>query len=173
MLLFRTRPDDIFQDIVREALAWLKDDLTRGETDPKVMTAELPKTGSLLTVGPALATVDELLMALNRTEMYDLTPMHRLILSEALERYGESFNDQPQDTDVHQRYAIHEVDTRRMQALFLAPIEPALRETPAQARTEALQLVIIGDAPWRTPIPQDLSPWYRKDEVYPACPSEE
>lgn len=173
MLLFRTRPDDIFHDIVREALAWLKDDLTRAETDPEVMTAELPRTGSLLTVGPALATVDELLVALDRPEMYDLMPMHRLLLSEALARYGESFNDQPQDTDVHVRYEIHEVDTRRMQTLFLAPVEPALQETPAHARTEALQLVIIADAPWRRPIPQDLSAWYRKKKVYPASPSED
>lgn len=168
MLLLRERPDEVFQVIVREALDALKEALTVGETDPHMMAAVLPKTSQVLSLGPALATVDELLAALDRNEMYELTPMHRLLLSEALEQYCASYKAQPQDTDVHARYDIDELDKGRMQTMFLAPFDAALHETPAQARTEALQLSIIADAPWRTPIPRDQSLWYRKGEKYPA-----
>lgn len=170
MLLFRERPDEVFHDIVREALGWLKEELTKGETDPRMLTAVLPKSSQVLSLGPALATVDELLEALDRNEVSELTPMHRLLVSEALARYCQSYNDQPQDTDVHARYEIHQLDNERMQTIFLAPFDAALQETPAQARTEALQLSIIADAPWRIPIPLDRSLWYRKGEKYPAPP---
>ncbi|MEP6601784.1 MAG: hypothetical protein ABJB49_08210 [Nitrospirota bacterium] len=173
MLFFRERPDEVFHDIVREALVWLKKDLTHGETDPHMMTAVLPKTATVLTLGPALATVDELLEALDGVQMFELTPMHRLILSEALERYCESYNNRPQDTDVHARYEIHQLDGRRMHTIFLAPFDAAMQEAPAQARTEALQLTMLADAPWRSPISRDLSLWYRKGDVYPIPPPEE
>jgi hypothetical protein len=173
MLYFREQPDEIFHHIVREALMWLKEELTDGETDPGMMTAVLPKTSRVLTVGPALATVDELLEALDQPEMYQLTPMHDLIISEALDRYCESYNDQPQDTDVHARYEIHELDNRRMQTLFLQPSDAALRETPSHARMEALQLTILADPPWRVPISPDSSHWYRKGQMYPIMKSEQ
>jgi hypothetical protein len=171
-LFFRERPDEVFHAIVREALQWLKEDLTPGETYPHIMTEVLPKTARVLTLGPALATVDEFLEVLDRPEMYELTPMHRLIVSEALERYGESYNDRPQDTDVHARYEIHELDGPRIQAIFLAPVDVALQEAPARARTEALQLTMLADVSWRSPISRDLSRWYRKGDVYPIPPPE-
>jgi len=175
MLYFLQRPDETFHHIVREALVWLKEELTEGETNPEIqmMTAVLPKTSRALTLGPALATVDELLTALDRPEMYQLTPMHNLIISEALDRYCESYNDQPQETDVHARYGIHELDNQRMQTLFVHPSDAALRETPSHAKMEALQLTILADPLWSVPISPDCSPWCRKGEVYPMLKSEQ
>ena len=36
MLYFLQRPDETFHHIVREALVWLKEELTEGETNPEI-----------------------------------------------------------------------------------------------------------------------------------------
>ena len=165
MLLFRERPDEVFYDIVRESLAGLAEDLKPAEVDPKLMGALLPKTAKLLSAGAALATVDELIPALESREVFELAPMQRLLLSEALERYCESYNDQPQDTDVHARYEIRRLDCVRMINMFIRPFGEAFNEAPDQARTEALQLSILGDASSRPPTRRDLSLWYLKEAI--------
>ena len=172
MLLFRERSDEVFHDIVREALAWLAEDLKPTETDPSLMAAVLPKTAKMLSAGTALATVDELIPALESPEVFELAPMHRLVLSEALERYCRSYNAQPQDTDVYARYQIRQLDCARMINMFLRPFDEAFREAPDHARTEALQLSILADASSRGPMRRDLSLWYVKEAVYPAPPPE-
>lgn len=172
MLLFRERPDEVFHDIVREALAWLAEDLKPAETAPELMATLLPKTAKMLGTGAALATVDELIIALESCDVFELAPMHRLVLSEALARYCESYNDQPQETDVYARYQIRKLDCARMITMFLRPFDEAFQEAPDQARTEALQLSILADASSRPPMRRDLSLWYLKEAVYPAPPPE-
>ena len=51
MLLFRERPDEVFHDIVREALASLAENLKPAETDPRLMATLLPKTAKMLNRG--------------------------------------------------------------------------------------------------------------------------
>ena len=172
MLLFRERPDEVFHDIVREALTWLAEDLKTAETDPKLMASLVPKTAMMVGPGAALATVDELILALESREVFELAPMQRLVLSEALERYCESYNDQPQDTEVHARYDIRQLDCTRMITMFLSPFDDAFGEAPDQARTEALQLSILADASSHPPTCRDLSLWYLKEAIYPAPPPE-
>ena len=172
MLLFRERPDEVFHDIVREALAWLAEDLKPAEMAPELMATLLPKTAKILGAGAALATVDELILALESRDMFELAPMHRLVLSEALVRYCESYNDQPQDTELHARYQILQLDCARMIAMFLRPFDEAFQEAPDQAHTEALQFSILADASSRPPMRRDLSLWYVKESVYPAPPPE-
>ena len=72
MLLFRERPDEVFYDIVRESLAGLAEDLKPAEVDPKLMGALLPKTAKMLSGGEALATVDELILALRALRCLNL-----------------------------------------------------------------------------------------------------
>ena len=172
MLLFRERPDEVFHDIVREALARLAEDLKPAEMDPMLMAVLLPKTAKLLSAGAALATVDELIPALVSREVFELAPMQRLLLSEALERYCKSYNDRPQDTDVYGRYEIRQLDCARMITMFLPPFDEAFHEAPDHARTEALQLSILADASLRLPMRRDLSLWYVKEAIYPAPPPE-
>ena len=172
MLLFREWPDEVFHDIVREALARLAEDLKPAETAPELMAVLLPKTAKLLSAGAALATVDELIPALVSREVFELAPMQRLLLSEALERYCESYNDRPQDTDVYGRYEIRQLDCARMITMFLPPFDEAFHEAPDHARTEALQLSILADASLRLPMRRDLSLWYVKEAIYPAPPPE-
>lgn len=119
-----------------------RDDLKLAETEPKLIAALLPKTAKMLNARDALAMVDELIAALESHDVFELEPIHRLLLSEALERYCESDSDQPQDTDVHARFEIHQLDCARIITAFLRPFDAALHEGPAQARTEALQLFI-------------------------------
>ena len=172
MLLFRERPDEVFHDIVREALTWMAEDLKPAETASVLMATLLPKTAKMLGAGAALATVDELLLALESRDVFELAPMHRLVLSEALVRYCESYNDQPQDTDVHARYQIPQLDCVRMIAMFVRPFDEAFQEAPDEARTEALQFSILADASSRPPMRRDLSLWYVKEAIYPAPPPE-
>jgi hypothetical protein len=172
MLLFRERPDEVFHDIVREALASLAENLKPAETDPRLMATLLPKTAKMLNAGAALATVDELIPALESHEMFELAPMHRLVLSEALKHYCESYNDQPEATELHARYQIRQLDCARMIDMFLRPFDEAFQEAPDQARTEALQLSILADASSRPPMRRDLSLWYVQEAVYPAPPPE-
>ena len=172
MLLFRERPDEVFHDIVREALARLAEDLKPAEMDPTLMAVLLPKTAKLLSAGAALATVDELIPALESREVFELAPMQRLLLSEALERYCKSYNNQPQETDVHDRHEICQLDCARMITMFLPPFDEAFHEAPDHARTEALQLSILADASSRLPMRRDLSLWYVKEAIYPAPPPE-
>ena len=78
-----------------------RDDLKLAETEPKLIAALLPKTAKMLNARDALAMEDELIAALESHDAFELEPIQRLLLSEALERYCESDSDQPQDTDVH------------------------------------------------------------------------
>jgi hypothetical protein len=172
MLLFRERPDEVFHDIVREALASLAEHLKPAEVDPRIMAALLPKTAKMISGGEALATVDELILALASSDVFELAPMHRLILSETLERYCESYNSHPQDTDVHARYEIRHLDCARMINMFIRPFGEAFNEAPDQARMEAMQLSILGDASSRPPTRRDLSLWYQRKAVYPVPPPE-
>jgi len=172
MLLFREWPDEVFHDIVRELLARLAQDLKPAETDPTLMTAMLPKTAKMISAGAALATVDELLPALESPEVFELAPMHRLVLGEALERYCKLYNRQPQGTEVYTRYEIPQLDYMRMINMFLRPFDEAFREAPDHARTEALQLSILGDVSSRPPMRRDRSLWYLKEAVYPLPPPE-
>jgi hypothetical protein len=113
-----------------------------------------------------------LIPALESPEVFELAPMHRLVLSEALERYCESYNDQPENTDVHARYQIRQLDCARMINMFLRPFDEAFQEAPDHARMEALQLSILADASSRLPTRRDLSLWYIKEAIYPAPPPE-
>ena len=172
MLLFRERPDEVFYDIVRESLTRLAEELKPAEANPALMTALLPKTANMLGAGAALATVDELLSALESPDVFELAPMHRLVLSEALERYCQHYNRQPQETRIYARYEIPQLDCTRMITMFIRPFEEAFQEAPDHARTEALQLSILADASSRGPMRRDLSLWYVKEAVYPAPPPE-
>jgi hypothetical protein len=172
MLLFREWPDEVFHDIVRESLARLAEDLKPAETAPTFMTVILPKTAKMISAGAALATVDELLAALESPEVFELAPMHRLVLGEALERYCQLYNRQPQETGMYARYKIPQLDCTRMINMFLRPFDEAFREAPDQARTEALQLSILADVSSRPPMRRDRSHWYLKEAVYPLPPPE-
>src|SRR5687768_6125512 len=98
MLLFRQRPDVIFCDLVREALTDVAEDLEANDTDPNVMSVVMPRVAPVLSRQTALTAVEALGTALDTTDVYELEPMHRLLLAEALKRYCETYNDQPQET---------------------------------------------------------------------------
>ena len=166
MLCFQQQPDEVFNDIVREALDWMEHDLKDYVTDPASMMFPLPQTAKLITPGAALATVEELRAALKSQDVYELEPMHRLIIKEALQRYCELYNDKPQGTDVHARYGILELHRDAMLTLFLGEFKVVPKEQE-DARTEAIQLYLLADAPWRTAILRDLSPWFRAGSAYP------
>jgi hypothetical protein len=62
--------------------------------------------------------VEDLRVEIDSCAVYELEPMHRLFVAEALQRYCEAYNDQPQDTEVHVRYEIHQLDYPAMQKSF-------------------------------------------------------
>lgn len=166
MLFFQQQPDEVFNDIVREALDWMEHDLKDYVTDPATMMFPLPQTAKLITPGAALATVEELRAALQSQEVYELEPMHRLIIQEALQWYCELYNEKPQGTEVYSRYKIHELHRDRMLTLFLGDFTVVAKEQE-EARTEAIQLCLLADAPWHTAILRDRSPWFRAGSGYP------
>jgi hypothetical protein len=174
MLLFRQRPDVVFCDIVREALAWIAEDLKANETDPHVMSTLLPLVAPVLSFETALATVAELRTALDSAAVYELEPVHRLILANALKRYCEAYNDQPQQTELHWRYEVHKLNCERLVGTFLGPLtlvgSATLSVCPGDV---ALQLYISADAPWRSPLPQNESPWHRSETEYPFVPQDQ
>ena len=72
MLFFRQRSDVVFCDILREALAWIAEDLKANETDPHVMSTLLPRVAPVLSFETALATVGELRMALDSAQAIEV-----------------------------------------------------------------------------------------------------
>lgn len=169
MLYFQERPDEIFQDIVRESLTRAKAELTDAESHPHLWSTILPKTRQVLALGPALATVDELLGVLDRPEVYDLMPVHRLLICDAVQRYCEISNRLLGGATVHTRHKIDVIHPGPLCRIFLEPFDSALTEASGQARTEALQLLLLGDPPWQVPIARNVSPWYRQNKEYPIC----
>ena len=172
MLLFRERPDEVFYDIVRESLAGLAEDLKPAEVDPKLMGALLPKTAKMLSGGEALATVDELILALASPEVFELAPMHRLILSEALERYCESYNNHPQDTDVHARLRDSSARFRTNDQYVYPAVWRGFQRGAGPGPHGSAATVNSWDASSRPPTRRDLSLWYLKEAVYPMPPPE-
>jgi hypothetical protein len=169
MLFFRQQPDEVFCHIVGEALDWMEHDLKDYVTDPTGMLSPLPRTAKLITPGAALATVEELRAALQSPEVYEIEPMHRLIIKEALQRYCELYNERPRDTAVHVQYEIPELSRDRMLALFLGEFTVPPKEKD-EARTEAIQLSLLADAPWHTAILREQSSWFKAGSVYPYMP---
>jgi hypothetical protein len=48
--------------------------------------------------------------------------LHQLLVAEALKRYCESYNDEPQETALHGRYDIHELNCDRLVSTFLGHV---------------------------------------------------
>ena len=166
MLFFRQQPDEVFCHIVGEALDWMEHDLKDYITDPAAMVFLLPQTAKLITAGAVLATVEELRAALQSPEVYEIEPTHRLIIKEALQRYCELYNEGPLSTEVHGQYEIPKLYRDRMLALFLGEFTVVPKEKE-EARTEAIQLCLLADAPWHSAILRDQSPWFKAGSAYP------
>jgi hypothetical protein len=170
MLLFRQRPDVIFCDLAREALTCVTADLKANDTDPHVMSILMPRVGPVLSRQTGLATVEALRTALDTADVYELEPMHRLLLAEALKRYCESYNDQPQESALYGRYEIPELNCERLVSTFLGHVTAFETATLSVCPGEvSLQLYLSTDAPWHSPLPEPESPWFRRGIEYPLA----
>jgi hypothetical protein len=170
MLLFRQRPDVIFCDLVREALTDVAEDLKANDTDPNVMSVVMPRVAPVLSRQTALTAVEALGTALDTTDVYELEPMHRLLLAEALKRYCETYNDQPQETALHGRYEIHELNCERLVSTFLGHVAAFETATLSVCPGEvSLELYLSADAPWHSALPKHESPWFRPGIEYPLA----
>jgi hypothetical protein len=170
MFLFRQQADVIFCDLVREALTCVTADLKANDTDPHIMSVLMPRVASALSPQTGLATVEALRTAMDTADVYELEPMHRLVLAEALKRYCESYNGQPQGSALYGRYEIPELNCEGLVSTFLGHVAAFETATLSVCPGEvSLQLYLSADAPWHSSLPEHESPWFRRGIEYPVA----
>lgn len=179
MLRYQQPADEVFQEIVHEALDWMIEDLTESAWDPQAYPELLPRTAQLLDRAVALEALQQLKACSQAPEPYQPKPPHWVLLSEVLARYCELFNEQPYGAygaEVHEKYGLRRLDYDRLLEVFLQ--EPALTQEAAHKGPigpEALVPERVEDhAGQAQVIPANASPWYRRGtEHYPLGPEEQ
>jgi hypothetical protein len=95
MLRFASKPDHLFVLLLDEALAQAIVDLTLGDSSEQqdVLAALMPTSAKLFDVAGVTAQLRVLTDALAKTELYQPTDYHWLLLYEVLDAYCLQFND--------------------------------------------------------------------------------
>ncbi|WP_447978348.1 hypothetical protein [Candidatus Nitrospira bockiana] len=169
MLRYLHTPDEVFQDIMQEALEWMVEDLREYKEDRRAYQELLPRASSFLDALTALHTLEQLKLAHEvKGDVYQLAPIHFVLLADTLKRYCDLYNTRPEASTVHDKYELQQVDGESLRQTFFGDMgvegSPGGRLTP-----EDLQLHLIDDPSSRAVIRLDLSPWYRPGVLtYPA-----
>src|SRR5437763_15171932 len=107
MLVSLHTPDEIFQDIVAEALESAIVDLSTTSTDREMYRQLFPHTSQYVEGRTALELLHSLQRCNLSPEWYDLQSLHRVLLSAALRRYCARYNAQPQSMRLHAKYELY------------------------------------------------------------------
>jgi hypothetical protein len=182
MLRYLRPADEVFLDVLHEALDWMIEDLRENVQDPEAYGDLAPRTARILEAPTAVEALEKLRAASEAPELYALNAAHRLLLVEALIRYCDLFNEEPfggYGSAVYEKYGVRHVDGERLIAAFIGPVEDPPRQGASQVealvsgkrlRKDALHLQPVspeGDLP--RILPADASPWYRPGtESYPV-----
>ena len=116
MIYFQTKPDAVFEAILKEAFASEASEIQLLSEDCAIDSWEglYPETSRRLCPYEAVRVLVQLLVALNDSQVYRLTDLHWLVLYETLKNFCTTHNDLLDDFDQHARpigdYNIGRVD---------------------------------------------------------------
>jgi len=169
MFVSLNTPDEIFQDIVAEALELAIVDISATSADPKRYRQLFPHTSQYV----ECRTAHDLLHCLKRChlapEWYRLQSLHRVLLSDAVRRYCEQYNAQPQPTRLHARYGLDRLEWAPMLRFFIGePYQDGSFAAPMNK--DAMELPSSDDSGQQPVIRAEQSPFYRRGvPIYPAA----
>ena len=125
MIYFQTKPDDVFEAILKEAFTSEAAEIQLLSDDGAIDSWEglYPETSRRLCPYEAVRVLAQLLAAVNDVQVYRLTDLHWLVLYETLKNFCATHNDLLDDFDQHTRpvgdYNIGEVDGAALVNIYL------------------------------------------------------
>jgi hypothetical protein len=161
-------PDEVFQDIVEEALEWTISCLCHARANRETYQKLLPHVSDYLNLSTALELLHQLQRCHIAPEWYLLQSPHRVALSDVLHRYCERYNEQPQGFRVHDKYGLLDVEWAPMLRFFIGePYQDGSIMAPVN--TESMTLRPSNDSSQQSMIRAEQSPFYRRGvPTYPA-----
>ena len=124
MIYFQTKPDAMFEAILKEAFASEASEIQLLSDDGAIDSWEglYPETSQRLCPYEAVRVLVQLSAAVNDSRVYRLTDLHWLVLYEALRNFCATHNDLLDDFDQHTRpvgdYKIGEVDGEALVTIY-------------------------------------------------------
>jgi hypothetical protein len=104
MFVTLPRADQVFQDILEEALAWSVSHLGHTSAGRKIYLKLLSYVSDYLDLSLALDSFGELQRCHLAVDCYVLQSPHRVVLSDVVYRYCERYNQQPHTFGLHNKY---------------------------------------------------------------------
>ncbi len=124
MIYFQTKPDAVFEAILKEAFASEASEIQLLSDDGAIDSWEglYPETSQRLCPYEAVRVLVQLSAAVNDSQVYRLTDLHWLVLYETLKNFSATHNDLLDDFDQHTRpvgdYQIGEVDGEALVTIY-------------------------------------------------------
>ena len=137
MIYFQTKPDAVFEAILKEAFASEASEIQLLSDDGAIDSWEglYPETAQRLCPYEAVRVLVQLSAAVNDLHVYRLTDLHWLVLYETLKNFCATHNDLLDDFDQHTRpvgdYQIGEVDGEALVTIYFWDTD-FLLSTPRQ-----------------------------------------
>ena len=105
MIYFQTKPDAVFEAILKEAFTSEASEIQLLSDDGAIDSWEglYPETSQRLCPYEAVRVLVQLLAAVNDSQVYRLTDLHWLVLYETLKNFCATHNDLLDDFDQHTR----------------------------------------------------------------------
>jgi hypothetical protein len=184
MLRYLQPADEVFRDVVQEALNWMIEDLRENSQDPEAYCDLAPRAARFLEPSVAIETLERLRSCSEAPDLYQLKAPHRLLLTDVLTRYCDLFNEEPfggYGSEVHEKYGLRHLDGERLIASFIGTAGHAgnrghgnsdaeiLHGKRIRSQDLVLQRVLPGAEQDRGVLPATVSPWYRAGaDSYPV-----
>lgn len=168
MFVSLNTPDEVFQDIVAEALESAIVDLSTISTDREMYQQLFPHTSQYVESRAALDLLHSLTRCHLSPDWYHLESLHRVLLSEVIRRYCTRYNAQPEAMRLHAKYHLHRLEWAPMLRRFIGePYQDGSFAAPISSDVMGLR---PADDPGQQPvICADQSPFYRRGvPIYPA-----
>ena len=168
MFVSLNTPDQIFQDIVAEALELAIVDLSATSADPPTYRQLFPRTSQYIECRAAHDLLLSLKCCTPAPEWYRLQSVHRVLLSDVIRRYCERYNAQPQAMRLYLYYGLERLEWAPMLRLFIGePYQDGSFAAPLNH--DAMGLQSSDDSGQQPVIRAEQSPFYRRGvPIYPA-----
>ncbi|WP_447987349.1 hypothetical protein [Nitrospira sp. Nam74] len=168
MFMTLCRADQVFQDLLEEALAWTVSNLGHTSASRETYLKMLSHVSDYLDLSLALDLLRQLQRCHLAADCYELRSPHRVVLSDVVHRYCERYNQQPHTFGLHNKYGLLNLEWTPMLRLFIGePYQDGAIMAPLDR--ESLTLRLVGDSNLQIVIPAEQSPFYRRGvPIYPA-----
>ena len=160
--------DEVFQDLVDEALGWAISRLSNTKVTLETYQALLPHVCHDFSLSTALELLHQLQRYHRDPEWYLLQPPHRVALSDVLHRYCERYKEQPHGSRLYAKYGLLDVEWAPMLRLFIGePYQDGSIMAPMDS--DSMALGRADDSGHQSVMRADQSPFYRRGvPTYPA-----